>query len=130
MIITTYENNVSLGVFRVLGSSADQITANKKSKVKKFYCCFFLGTLYKRMYLYTSQELRVLSRSLKSFSRLFHEILHDGTTSDAQRYELKRSRPIVMLKLIIFVTLNKMETNFATMHIVIKIEEWEIVLLE
>ena len=39
-----------------------------------------------------------------------------------------------MLKLIIFVTLNKMETNFATLHkreyIVIKIEEWQIVLLE
>ena len=75
----------------------------KKSKVKNFYCCFFLGTLYKRMYLYTSQELRILSRSLKSFSRLFHEILYDGTTSDAQNHELERRRPVIMLKLNIFV---------------------------
>ena len=37
--------------------------------------------------------------SSSSFSRLFHEILHDGTTSNAQHYELNRSRPVDMLKL-------------------------------
>ena len=48
--------------------------------------------------------------------------------------ELKQSRPIVLLKLNIIVTLNMLETNFATLHtkntIVIKIEKWQIVLIE
>ena len=51
-----------------------------------------------------------------SFSRLFHEILHDGTTSDAQHYELNRSRPVDKLKTRYFVTLDMMGTNFATLH--------------
>ena len=50
------------------------------------------------------------------FSDLFHERLHDGTTSNAQNHELERSRPVVMLKLNIIVTLSMMETNFATLH--------------
>ena len=29
-----------------------------------------------------------------SFSRLFHEIFHDGTTSDAQHYELKSKQTL------------------------------------
>ena len=33
-----------------------------------------------------------------SFSSLLHEILHDGTTSDAQNHELEQSRPVVRLK--------------------------------
>ena len=69
-----------------------------------------------------------------SFSDLFHEGLHDGTASNAQNHELVRSRPVAMLKLNIIVTLNMLETNFATLHtkntIVIKIEKWQIVLIE
>ena len=38
------------------------------------------------------------------FSDLFHEGLHDGTTSNAQDHELVRSRPVAMLKLNIIVT--------------------------
>ena len=37
--------------------------------------------------------------SVSVFSDLFHERLHDGTTSNAQNHELERSRPVVMLKL-------------------------------
>ena len=47
---------------------------------------------------------------------IFHEILHDGTASDAQHYELNRSRPVDMMKSRYFVTLNMMGTNFATLH--------------
>ena len=69
-----------------------------------------------------------------SFSDLFHEGLHDGTASNAQNHELVRSRPVAMLKLNIIVTLNMLETNFATLHtkntIVIKIKKWQIVLIE
>ena len=69
-----------------------------------------------------------------SFSDLFHKGLHDGTASNAQNHELVRSRPVAMLKLNIIVTLNMLETNFATLHtkntIVIKIEKWQIVLIE
>ena len=69
-----------------------------------------------------------------SFSDLFHEGLHDGTASNAQDHELVRSRPVAMLKLNIIVTLNMLETNFATLHtkntIVIKIKKWQIVLIE
>ena len=72
--------------------------------------------------------------SVSVFSDLFHERLHDGTTSNAQNHELQRSRPVVMLKLNIIVTLSMLETNFATLHtknsIVIKIEKWQIVLIE
>ena len=32
-----------------------------------------------------------------SFSRLFHEIFHDGTTSDAQHYELKSKQTLKMI---------------------------------
>ena len=39
-----------------------------------------------------------------------------GLLQNAQNHELERSRPVVMLKLNIFVTLNMMETNFATLH--------------
>ena len=66
--------------------------------------------------LTTSVLSRLSPLVLKSFSRLFHEILHDGTTSDAQHYELNRSRPVDMLKTRYFVTLNMMGTNFATLH--------------
>ena len=71
-----------------------------------------------------------------SFSRLFHERSHNGTTSNAHNdnHELERSRPVVMLKLNINVTLSMIGANFATLHkkstIVIKIEEWQIVLIE
>ena len=69
-----------------------------------------------------------------SFSRLFHERLHNGTTSNAHNHELERRRPVVMLKLNINVTLSMIGANFATLHkkstIVIKIEEWQIVLIE
>ena len=72
--------------------------------------------------------------SVSVFSDLFHERLHDGTTSNAQNHELQRSRPVVMLKLNINVTLSMIGANFATLHkkstIVIKIEEWQIVLKE
>ena len=48
--------------------------------------------------------------------------------------ELKRSRPVVMLKVNIFVTSSMMEAIFATLHkkntIVIKIKKWQIVLIE
>ena len=54
--------------------------------------------------------------SSSSFSRLFHEIFHDGTTSNAQHYELNRSRPVDKLKTRYFVTLDMMGTNFATLH--------------
>ena len=33
-----------------------------------------------------------------SFSSLFHEILHDGTTSDAQHYELKSKQTLFIKK--------------------------------
>ena len=70
---------------------------------------------------------------VSSFSRLFHEIFHDGTTSYAQHYELNRSRPVFNISRY-FVTLNMMGANSATLHkweyIVIKIENWQIVLLE
>ena len=69
-----------------------------------------------------------------NFSSLFHERLHDRTTSNSQNHELERSRPVVMLKLNIIVTLSMLEPNFATLHtkntIVIKIEKWQIVLIE
>ena len=39
-----------------------------------------------------------------------------GLLQNAQNHELDRSRPVVMLRLNIFVTLNMMETNFATLH--------------
>ena len=32
------------------------------------------------------------------FSDLFHEGLHDGTTSNAQNHELERSRPVVYVE--------------------------------
>ena len=64
----------------------------------------------------------------------FHERLHDGTTSNAQNHELERSRPVVMLKLNIIVTLSMMEAIFTTLHkkntIVIKIKKWQIVWIE
>ena len=82
-------------------------------------------------------NLHVFSQNRRrqfSFSDLFHEGLHDGTASNAQNHELVRSRPVAMLKLNIIVTLNMLETNFATLHtkntIVIKIEKWQIVLIE
>ena len=50
-----------------------------------------------------------------SFSRLFHEIFHDGTTSYAQHYELNRSRPVFNISRY-FVTLNMMGANSATLH--------------
>ena len=55
-------------------------------------------------------NLVLLSISLV-FSDLFHERLHDGTTSNAQNHELERSRPVVMLKLNIIVTLSMMGAN-------------------
>ena len=42
-----------------------------------------------------------------SFSRLFHEIFHDGTTSYAQHYGLNRSRPVFNISRY-FVTLSMM----------------------
>ena len=54
---------------------------------------------------------QVLQQSqLVSFSSLFHESLHSGTTSNAQNLELKRSKQVVMLKHNIIVTLSMMET--------------------
>ena len=48
--------------------------------------------------------------------------------------ELERSRPFVMLKLDIIVTLSMMEAIFASLHkkntLVIKIKKWQIVLIE
>ena len=69
-----------------------------------------------------------------SFSRLFHEIFHDGTTSDAQHYELNRSGTCLKLKTWYFVTIIMMGTKSATLykrkckwH---QSRNWHIVLLE
>ena len=37
---------------------------------------------------------QVIQVQVSSFSRLFHEIFHDGTTSDAQHYELKSKQTL------------------------------------
>ena len=78
---------------------------------------------------------QVLQQSqLVSFSSLFHESLHSGTTSNAQNLELKRIKPVVMLKLNIIVTLSMLKAIFATLHkkntIVIKIKKWQNLLIE
>ena len=76
--------------------------------------------------MFFSTIVLILTSSV--FSDLFHEGLHDGTTSNAQNHELERSRPVVMLKLNIIVT-SMMETSFSTLlkknTIVIKIEKWQ-----
>ena len=46
-----------------------------------------------------------------SFSRLFHEIFHDGTASYAQHYGLNRSRPVFNISRY-FVTLSMMGNQF------------------
>ena len=46
---------------------------------------------------------------------VFSDLFHDGTISNAQNHELKRSRPVNMLKLNIFVTLSMMETMMVGM---------------
>ena len=98
--------------------------------------CFFIPSDYDTLKITTKILVKnsFLSVQFFSFSDLFHEGLHDGTASNAQNHELVRSRPVAMLKLNIIVTLNMLETNFATLHtkntIVIKIEKWQIVLIE
>ena len=47
----------------------------------------------------TQCKYSTIFTSVSVFSDLFHEGLHDGTTSNAQDHELVRSRPVVMLKL-------------------------------
>lgn len=44
----------------------------------------------------------IASRSGIVYARLFHEIFHDGTTSDAQHYELKLKRTLFKVENMIF----------------------------
>ena len=57
-----------------------------------------------------------------------------GLSQMPKSNELERSRPVVMLKLNIIVTLIMMEAIFASLHkkntVVIKIKKWQIVLIE
>ena len=79
-------------------------------------------------------RIKVAFSSVQFLKFIFMKDYMNGTTPTAQNHELERSRPVAMLKLNIIVTLNMLETNFATLHtkntIVIKIEKWQIVLIE
>ena len=75
----------------------------KDSQLEKWYKCQL------------RHHQRQHKKKVSSFSRLFHEIFHDGTTSYAQHYELNRSRPVFNISRY-FVTLNMMGANSATLH--------------